>query len=122
MTKFIPLALALSLLAGCSQHNELEDAMENMGDAYKAMKDSSSAADIKAQLETFKAGITVASTQKVRLEDQATFDEGLEKLNMIVIGIDTALLANDLDTAKTLLEKLGETRKKYHKELGVKKK
>ena len=122
MKKLFPLILAAAALVGCSKPSPLHQSMEDMGGAYKAMKDSDSIPAIKEQLVLFKAGLDIAKSQPVKPEHQETFDEGIEKLYVLVASAEAAVAANSLPAAKELMQKLGDTRKKYHDELGVKKK
>lgn len=122
MKKLFPIAFAVAVLAGCSKPSPLHQSMEDMGGAYNTMKDSNNIPAIKGQVALFKAGLNIAKDQPVRPEDQATFDEGIEELNILVVSIEAAVAANNLPVAKELMQKLGEARKKYHDKLGVKKK
>lgn len=121
MNKLIPLALLTIALTGCSKHSELHDSMEDMGGAYKAMKNSDDLAKIKQDWETFKASVNTAGMQMVKPEDQAVFDEGIDELTAAVKQVDAAIASGDLAKTKELLKGFGELRNKYHDKLGVKK-
>lgn len=122
MKKLFPIILAVATLAGCSKPSPLHQSMEDMGGAYNVMKDSGSIPAIKEQLVLFKAGLNIAKDQPVKPEHQDTFDEGMKKLNVLVASAEAAVAANNLPAAKEIMQKLGDARKKYHEELGVKKK
>lgn len=121
MNKLIPLALLTIALTGCSKHSELHDSMEDMGGAYKAMRDSDDLAQIKKEWDTFKASLDVAEAQMVKPEDQATFNEGIDELTAAVARVDAAIASGNMMKTKELLKGFGDIRKEYHDKLGVKK-
>ncbi len=106
-------------LGGCSKHDPLHDSMEDMGGSFKAMRDAQSDEALQSQWASFKEALAVAEAQKVAPEDQAKFDEGMQKLQETVAQIDAALAAGDMAAAKQQFKALGETRKEYHDALGV---
>lgn len=106
-------------LSGCSQESELHGAMENMGGAMKAMKQTEEAATLQSELVKFGAGLDIAKQQKVKPEDQATFDEGMRKLTAKVTETTAALSSGNVVLAKSLLKELHEIEEKYHEKLGV---
>lgn len=122
MKRLLPCLTLVIALAGCSKHNELHDAMEEMKGPYKAMSESDDAAAIKAELAKFVQSVNVAKIQKVKPEDQGTFDEGIKKLVDLTGQTDAALTAGNLEEAKALVKQMGDVRKEYHDKLGVKKK
>ncbi len=111
------LILSLSLLA-CAK-SELHDAMEEMGGAFKSMNKTESLETIKADLVTFQGAFEIAKQQPVASEDQATFDEGMEKVEELAGQLAVAVDAGDLAAAKTLIAELRDANKKYHDKLGV---
>lgn len=111
-------SLGLVSLAGCSE-SELHNSMEEMGGAYKAMKESQTAAAMKAELSTFKSQLAIAQQQAVNPEDQNAFDEGLQKVEEQVGRLELALETNNLDLANAILAELRELNKEYHDKLGV---
>jgi soluble cytochrome b562 len=122
MKRFLPCLTLLVALAGCSSSNDLHDAMEEMKEPFKTMRDSSDANQIKAELATFTTAVNVAKIQKVKAEDQASFDEGMKKLVDLTAQVEGALSAGNLEEAKTLLNKMADVRKEYHDKFGVGKK
>ena len=112
------LSLCLLAVAGCSE-SELHSSMEEMGGAYKAMKESQSAEAMKAQLDIFKAQLAIAQKQPVNPEDQNTFDEGLKKVEEQVGQLELALETGSLEVANTILAQLREINKEYHDKMGV---
>lgn len=121
MNKIFSLLLTVMVFTGCSKPSVLHDSMEEMGDAYKTMRDSSSVDAISAQFTEFKAALDTASQQQVKPEHQETFDKGMDELATLAPQVDAALASGNLALAKQLLEKMGDVRKEYHDELGVKK-
>lgn len=119
MKTFFPLFLAVIVVTGCSKSSVLHDSMEDMGDAYKTMRDSNSVEAISAEYSEFKAALDTASQQQVKAEHQDTFNKGMDELTALVPQVDAALAAGNLESAKQLLEKMGDVRKEYHDELGV---
>ena len=122
MKKLFSLVLLVTALAGCSKPSILHESMEDMGGAYKAMREGDNLEAIKKEWATFKESLNTASMQMVLPEDQDTFSEGMDELKASIKDIDSALAAGDLVTAQELLKALGDVRKEYHDELGVKKK
>lgn len=108
------------ITTGCTRHSELHNAMEDMGGAFKVMRESQDISELKQKMVELKAGLEISAGQAVRPEDQATFDEGIEKVNALVAKIDAALAQNDLAAAKSAIDELGSERKRYHEKLDVK--
>ncbi|WAJ71222.1 cytochrome b562 [Catenovulum adriaticum] len=112
--------LSATFLAGCSQPDPLHDAMESMGNNFKALKKAESIDEKKNILKQFKQQLDVAKMQKIRPEDQETFDEGMEKLvnqvNLVIAQVE----AGQVENLQMQLKKLGEIRKEYHELLEVK--
>lgn len=121
MKNYFLLFLVVVMFTGCSKSSVLHDSMEEMGDAYKAMRDSSNLETINKEFTDFKAALDMASQQTVKPEHQDTFNEGMDELKTLVKQVDAALAAGDVDKTKQILEKLGDVRKEHHEELGVKK-
>jgi|GEM_PF-1524704 len=106
--------------SGCSQESELHGAMENMGGAMKTMKQTEEAAKLQSELVKFGAGLNIAKQQKVKPEDQVTFDEGMRKLTAKVTETTTALSSGNVELTKSLLKELHKIEETYHEKLGVK--
>lgn len=117
---YVAVAFIALLTTACTRHSELHNAMEDMGGAFKAMRDAQDIAVIQQNMEALKAGLEISAAQPVRQEDQATFDEGIEKVQALVARLDAALAQGDLVAAKAAIDDLGSTRKRYHEKLGVK--
>lgn len=122
MKRLLPCLTLLIALAGCSKSNELHDTMEGMKEPFNVMRESDDAAAVKAELTKFVQLVNVAKIQKVKAEDQGTFDEGMKKLVELTSKAEAALNAGNLEEAKTLISQMGDVRKEYHDKLGVKKK
>ncbi|SMF60878.1 soluble cytochrome b562 [Alteromonadaceae bacterium Bs31] len=120
--KILVLALLVSAMLsvlGCSRGSDLHEAMESMGDSMKAMSKSEELEQLKKELGDFTAALEVAVQQKVKEEDQLTFDEGLKKVQDGTAKIQQALEQGNADLAKKLLKELHELEEKYHEKLGV---
>lgn len=115
----LTIALPAVLIMGCSEHSELHESMETMGDSFKVMRKSDDLEAVKAEWVMFKEAQNVAQAQKVPPEDQAEFDSGMDEVSPLITKIDTALNAGDLAAAKSLFKQLGEVRKEYHDKLEV---
>lgn len=121
LRKFSVLTFAVVVvLSGCSRHSELHEAMETMGDAFKAIREESDLATIKAELATLKTAMEIAAQQKVAPEDQVTFDEGMQKTQSAVAELEKALAEGSQEQVADLVKKLGSIRKDFHDKLGVK--
>ncbi|MCU4677267.1 cytochrome b562 [Catenovulum sp. 2E275] len=112
--------LTAAFLAGCSQPEPLHDAMESMGSNFKALRDAQSIDEKKQILAQFKEQVEIAKQQKVRPEDQKTFDEGMEKLSTQLALVMAQVEAGQIENLQAQLKKLGELRKEYHELLEVK--
>lgn len=119
-TLYLAVAFAALLTTACTRHSELHDAMEDMGGAFKVMRESQDITQLKQKMVEFKAGLEISAAQPVRPEDQAAFDEGIKKLEGLVAKVDAALAQGDLAAAKAAIDELGSVRKRYHEKLGVK--
>ncbi|MBC6906501.1 hypothetical protein DWB84_13650 [Saccharophagus sp. K07] len=120
MKRFLPCLALLVALTGCSRSNELHDAMEDMKEPFKTMREANDLATIQAQLMTFVKAVEIAKVQKVKAEDQVSFDEGMQKLTKLISLLEQAVAAGNLEEAKSLLAQMGKVRKDYHEILGVK--
>lgn len=116
---YVTLLLCSLGLFGCSQESELHGAMEDMGGAMKAMKKSEEAVRLKAELAAFSAGLNIAKQQKVKPEDQTSFDEGMKKLVAKVGEATAALDAGNAELAKSVVKDMRELQETYHEKLGV---
>lgn len=120
--RFIIMFSVLMLgLSGCSKPSPLHDAMEDMKEPFSTMRESDELSVMQAQYQAFSDALRTASTQKVAPEDQTTFDEGMRELTSANDALAQAINAGDVAQAKTLLQEMGDLRKQYHEQLGVKK-
>ncbi|MBD2857759.1 hypothetical protein IB286_01985 [Spongiibacter sp. KMU-158] len=110
--------LAIAGLAACAE-SDLHNAMENMGDSLKVYAKSESAAEMETSLDQILASLKIAREQQVAPEDQAMFDEGLEKVQAIMDDAKASLATGNIALAKSGLAELKKTIEKYHDELGV---
>jgi soluble cytochrome b562 len=120
MKRFLPGIALLIALGGCSNSNELHDAMEGMKEPFKAMRETNDIDQVKAELATFIQGLNIAKLQQVKPEHQSTFDEGMKKLVELTGQVEAAVAAGNLDAAQSLLKQMGDVRKEYHDKLEVK--
>lgn len=120
MRKLLVCLVLISLLAGCSQPSELHKSMETMGDAFKAMRKEPSLEMFSKELPAFTEALSIAKAQAVKPEHQERFDEGMKEIETVLTSFQIAVSTGDLEQATDALKKLGDTRKKFHEELGVK--
>ncbi len=111
--------LALVIALSACESSELHDSMEDMGKTYKAMRESEDLAVIKAQYANLKSSFDIAIAQQVHPEEQATFQEGMDKMADLIQQLETAIAADDVDGAKNILKQLGDNREDYHERLGI---
>lgn len=120
MKRLLPCIALFIALAGCSESSELHDAMEEMKEPYKAMREKEDLKTIEAELVAFIQALNVAKIQKIKPEDQPVFEEGIKKLVELTGQAEAAVAAGDVEQAKSLLKQMGDVRKEYHDKLGVK--
>ncbi len=119
--KYLLTAIAIAAaLSACSRSSELHESMETMGGSFKAMRNANQGSDIQTHLAEFKAALSIAKAQPVRAEDQAEFDEGMQKLETELAALESALAEGDAEAAAQHMKALGGLRKEYHDALGVK--
>ncbi|MER2492097.1 cytochrome b562 [Catenovulum sediminis] len=109
---------ALSLTA-CSKPEPLHDSMESMEDSYKSLKKAETLEDKKQLVADFEKYLLIAKEQKVRPEDQKTFDEGIEKLSQEVQALKLQLEQGNIENIKPQLKRLHDLEEEYHELLGV---
>lgn len=78
-TLFTVLAVSV-LLVACAKPNPLHESMESMGEAFKAMRESSDLAEIKTQWTAFKEALAIAEAQTMGPEEQPDFEQGMKEL------------------------------------------
>lgn len=118
--KYVLTLILISLvLAGCSRHSELHEAMEGMGDSYKAMKNAETLEQMQTELEKFSANVDIARQQKVKPEDQQTFDEGMQKLEEGVVALRQSIDSGSLADVRTAIDNLKDLKKELHDKLEV---
>ena len=121
MKRFLPGIALLIALGGCSsKSSELHDAMEEMKEPFKAMREASDINQVRSELSIFIQGLNKAKIQQVKPEDQRTFEEGIKKLVDLTAKVEAALAADNLEEAQSLLKEMGGVRKEYHDKLEVK--
>lgn len=120
MKRLLPCIALFIALGGCSKSSELHDAMEEMKEPYKAMRETDDLNTIETQLAAFVQALAVAKVQSVKPEDQPIFEEGIKKLVELTEQAQAAVAAGNVEQAKSLLKKMGDVRKEYHDKLGVK--
>lgn len=99
----------------------VESTMKEMQANYKAAMSSTTMAEfapIAAKLQTAAAA---ASKQPYdgSQPNQVVYGAGMMELNQEMAELNQAIMANDLEKAKQVLAKIIESKKKYHKTLGV---
>ena len=95
---------------------EVKNLMKTMKQAQRDAMDSQSMPDFAANFAKLQDAVRQASKQKWS-NDQATFDEGQQKLQKQLDVVAAQVAANNLSAAKLELEKTNALRKEYHKKL-----
>ncbi|WP_028885095.1 cytochrome b562 [Teredinibacter turnerae] len=114
------IALVFTVIAGCSRHSELHEAMETMGDSFKAMRNETDKAKLQEELAVFKGALDIAIQQKIMPEDQSVFDEGMKKTQEALAQLEAAVASGNDAAIAEALKKVGGFRKEFHEKLGVK--
>lgn len=121
MSKLLPRASFQALLlcaqlvigAQMAQAGEIKVAMKDMKRALHGAMASTTIPELSGYVAQLEKDAEQASRQPYR-DDQATYDEGMQKLKQQLAAVDTAIRANDMTEAKQDLRKIDATRKHYH--------
>lgn len=119
MKKLMTLLALATLCVACAKHDPLHEAMESMGDSFKAMRETSDLTEFQSQWQSFKEAVAIAEAETMGPEEQADFEQGMDKLTQALPLVDAALAAGDLEAAKAVLKDMGAVRKEYHDKLKV---
>ncbi|MBX2857431.1 MAG: hypothetical protein KTR17_02110 [Cellvibrionaceae bacterium] len=112
------LTLVMFLVIACSK-SPLHNAMEAMGSAYKAMRQSQDLAGLQTETAKFAAALKIAETQSLPPEHQQSFKEGMDKINAELVQLQNTLASGDMEQSEAQVKALGKIRKQYHDKLGV---
>ncbi|EWH12116.1 lipoprotein [Catenovulum agarivorans DS-2] len=115
----ITAVLTSAFLMACSKPNPIHEAMESMGDTYKSLKQAETVADKQQLIAQLEEHVLFAKQQKVKAEDQANYDEGMEKLLGEIQAIKLALSQGNIENIKPQLKALHDIEEEYHELLGV---
>lgn len=118
MSKILLITVLLLSLLGCAK-SELHNAMEEMGESFKAMEESESLAVMDNELSRFQAALDTARQQTLSEEHHSSFEEGTDKIAELAAQLRQAVDAGDNQQARALLKKMRSTRKEYHDKLEV---
>lgn len=117
-----PLALIIAaiftLLAGCSK-SPLHDPMEDMGDAFKAIKEAEDLSTVSAQIDAFIEAAKLAQAQTVPEEVKESFDKGMGRTVELAAQLKLAVESGNTELAKATIKKMGQTSKEYHDKFEV---
>ena len=121
MSKLLPLVSLQALLlcaplvigAQMAHAGEIKVAMKDMKRALRGAMASTTMPELSRYVAQLEKDAEQASRQPYR-DDQATYDEGMQKLKQQLAAVDAAIRANDLSEAKQDLHKIDATRKHYH--------
>ena len=111
--------LTTGVLFGCSKPNPIHEGMESMGKSFKALRQAETLADKQQLIAEFEKHVLMVQKQQVKPEDQATFDEGIEKLLTEVQAVKAALELGNIENIKPQLKALHDLEEEYHELLGV---
>lgn len=121
MSKLLPrvylqaLLLCAQLVIGAqaAHAGEIKVAMKDMKRAMQGAMASTSIPELSRYVAQLESDAAQASRQPYR-SDQATYDEGMQKLKQQLAVTDEAIRANDMNAAKQALREINATRKHYH--------
>lgn len=118
-----PLALVTAavfvLIAGCSK-SPLHDPMEDMGDAFKAIKEAEDLSTVSSQIDALIEASKLAQAQVVPEEVKESFDKGIGRSVELATQLKLAVESGNTELAQETIEALGKNRKKYHEKFEVK--
>jgi len=115
------IATALLLTAvGCSK-SPLHEPMEEMGDAFGAIREATDLSSVTAEIDAFIQAAKIAQAQEIPAEHKEKFDKGIGLTVELAIQLKSAVETGDMELATETVKKLGQNSKKYHDELGVEK-
>lgn len=99
----------------------IEAPMKRMQTTYKAAMESPNMAEFKSNVAEFQTAQQNVSklTFDGSKPDQEIYRAGMLELEEGLAAVNQAIAANDLEKAKAALAKLNDSKKKYHKALGV---
>ncbi|MBU6489097.1 MAG: cytochrome B562 [Burkholderiales bacterium] len=121
MSKLLP-RIYLPALLVCAQlvigaqmtyAGEIKVAMKDMKRALRGAMASTTMPELSRYVAQLERDADQASRQPYR-SDQATYDQGMQKLKLQLAAVDEAIRANDMNEAKQDLRKINATRKHYH--------
>lgn len=92
---------------------EIKVVMKDMKRALQGAMASTTMPELSRYVARLESDVDHASRQAYR-DDQATYDEGMQKLKQQLAVVDEAIRANDMNEAKQDLRKINVTRKHYH--------
>ena len=112
---FQALLLCAPLVIGAQMAHagEIKVAMKEMKHALRGAIASTTMPELARYVAQLEKNAEQASRQSYR-SDQATYDEGMQKLKQELAVVDQAIRANDINEAKQDLRKIDATRKHYH--------
>lgn len=99
----------------------VESTMKDMQVNYKAAMSSTTMTEFAPIAAKLQAAAVAASKQKFdgSQPNQVIYGAGMMELSQEMAELNQAIAANDLEKAKAVLAKMIESKKKYHKTLGV---
>lgn len=121
MSKLLPRVYLQALLvcaplvigAQAAHAGEIKVVMKDMKRAMQGAMASTSMPELSRYVAQLEKDAEQASRQPYR-DDQATYDEGMQKLKQQLAATDEAIRANDMAAAKQALRNINATRKHYH--------
>lgn len=121
MSKLLPRVYLQALLvcaplvigAPVAHAGEIKVVMKDMKRAMQGAMASTSMPELSRYVAQLEKDAEQASRQPYR-DDQATYDEGMQKLKQQLAATDDAIRANDMNAAKQALRSINGTRKHYH--------
>ncbi len=114
LRQFSGLLILTSLLATSHANaNEIKNVMKDMKHAMRDAMDSTSIAEFSKYANQLQNDASMADKMQYH-RNQAVYHKGLLQMQAQMDAVNQAVRANDLNAAKSALQKINITKKQYH--------
>lgn len=118
LRKFGGLLVLTTLLVTTQAHaNEVKNVMKDMKAAMRGAMNSTSIAEFSTYATRLQNDAIMADKMQYH-RNQAIYHKGLLQMQTEMDAVNQAVRANDLNAAKSALQKINSTKKQYHHLLG----
>lgn len=113
--------IGLTLISSPAHADEIKQTMMQMKKEYRNAMQSTTTNDMAQHVALLKSHASKAAhlTHDGSANEQATYRQGIQELLASYNELEMTLQAGNLDQAKTMLEKIKDIQKNYHKKLSV---